>query len=316
MHLLLEFLTPEMLRDAICASGIISATKIYAGDYYSPSKVRSVVYTGFRDGAPVVLKVWCEPRGSQEPRYLERFLRVVGTSHPVFMAPALLGYHIITPHYGWMLMQPINTSLHVYTEPASMQAKLTMLELWRSYRNIFPQMEFTAPTADQVWAIYYARFMNWIRMAREAGHLRDGWYKTCYELVPRALKVIHGMPVVWAHGHFMNSQLFRQPDGRIALTDFAHCRFLPEYHEVALIIWQFFMDNGMQLQWHEVRAHLLEWVDAATKAGVPLPTLRALLYDRFIGAVCADIGARNHPPEVREHLLAIWNAVLTQVDVL
>lgn len=71
-------------------TGFVLGEKIYQGEYYSPQDVRNVIYEGSYRAKPAVLKIYNDPRTTDEPLSLASFHK--GDRSQILKAPKLYKY--------------------------------------------------------------------------------------------------------------------------------------------------------------------------------------------------------------------------------
>ena len=109
--------------------------KIYQGDYYVVTKIRNVIFSGVYQDKPAVLKVYDDPRMTDEPISLKNFNKQ--NKSKVLKAPELYDYQIISLQKGWLIMEKLPES-ELFQSPLNKNGKKEFLDVYLEYRRNFP----------------------------------------------------------------------------------------------------------------------------------------------------------------------------------
>ncbi len=291
----------HLAENIIRKTGFESAREIYSAGYYSDSKARDIIFSGFFNGKKAVLKVYDDPRVTCEPKYLAYFL--THNTSTILTAPALYASEVISSHRGWLIMQYVEQG-DTFRSPLSPDARKKFLELFHEYRNAFP---YDPPEGmrDEGFVrpieFYSQRLRRWAEAAPNA--------RAAEELLHRygpALSAIReaysNRRMIWCHGHFKPKEIFCPPDEDMYyLTDFAHVNMFPEGYEFAFIIWaDMMMDNDWSMEYEPWRQGIEDWLEdmrpVAARLGIADfdSLLRAALAERCLGSLLVDIPSSRH----------------------
>jgi hypothetical protein len=299
-------------------TGFVLGEKIYQGTYYSDNFIRNAIYAGAWKGKPAVLKVYDDPRLSDEPLSQEAFFK--NNRSRRLAAPALYKYEMETPKRGWLIMERLPSGATPFNCPLNESDRATFVELYFEYRRNFPSKATRSLTlAEKLPTNEFLRLhvAQWFKMAMEKEEMRrlNGETPTLVaeEFLPRYIKILEIFdselkicPTVWCHGHFKPQELFRGKDDIYYLTDFAHSRMNPIGFEPAFIIWA---DRLMAADWRESYAEWKQGIDAwldlfeKQEAGFEDKNygrlIRVNLIERALGTILADITASERPADER-----------------
>lgn len=291
--------------------------KIYEGIYYSPEDVRNTIYEGVYNGKPAVLKMYDDPRTTDEPLALESFHKV--NTSKLLTAPELYEYKIESSNKGWLIEEKLPEGGVFFSSPLSMSEKTEFAQMYLEYRKNFP----TEPTRELTLLEYLpaeeyhsTRISGWLKLAnKKESERRFKGEKTVLDpkeftsIYKKAIKVIRstmrGRKMIWTHGHFKPNEVYKVSDNKYYLIDFAHSKMVPEGYELAFIIWaDHIIDGGdWNAPYSEWRNGIEEWKAAFNKIkdGLSLENydelLRANILERSLGAITADITASDRPYE-------------------
>ncbi len=287
---------------------------IYAGTFYTQEHIRNMIFTGVYQNKRAILKVYNDPRLSDEPVAHEAYNK--NNTNSQLVAPELYAYEVIGPKEGWLIMEELPEGGEFFKSPLG-ENKDEFVELFLRYRQTFPK----TPTRDLTLREYLPadkfhlmRINLWFHLAmeREESEKADGKEPVLdpKEFMPRYLKSLELIRAVfpkvkmqWVHGHFKPQELYKTKNSdKYYLTDFAHSRMLPQGYEMAFIIWaDHFMRADWQMSYDEWREEVFEWIEKFRPVAAELGIddydvlIRASIVERCLGTILADIAASDKP---------------------
>lgn len=312
--------------------GFVLGEQIYQGEYYSKDKIRNIILAATWQDKPAVLKIYNDPRLNDEARSLEQFHR--HNRSTLLTAPVLYEYEIVSPHKGWLIMERLPESGSFFQSPMSAADRKEFLQIYLEYRQAFP----TTPWRPLVLVEslpadkrYLFSINRWLELAnnKEAGRQLRGEevLLTAEKFIPRFNKAIKlivdeyaARPSLWCHGHFKPKEVYRVPNGKTYLTDFAHTTMCPEGYEFGFMVWaDWFMGADWQLSYPEWKQGIDAWIQGFTPIAEQLKIDRfdslakAALIERILGAVLADVTASDKPLEEQKRRLALLFQLLDEM---
>jgi len=308
-------------KDIAASTDLMLEEKIYQGTYYTADFVRDVIYSGTWEGKPAVLKMYDDPRLSDEPFALDAFNRKNTSS--ALRAPALYTYLVETAKRGWYIMERLPQEGSFFKSPLSTEEKLIFTNLYLEYRrNVSktPTRPLTLAEALPASEYHRLRIAQWFRLANEKEEERKakGQQPLLHheEFLPRYLRVIaaieaefSGRNMVWCHGHFKPQELYRTKE-TCYLTDFAHMKMYPEGYELAFIVWADRLMTDWQMPYAQWKEGIDEWTALFSSQRDAFgferfdDLWRASLLERSIGTVLADVTASDRPRDEQEGRIA------------
>lgn len=317
---------------------------ISKGEYYSPENIRSMVFEGTYDGSPAVLKVYDDPRLTDEGPALENFNKNFfrWNQSKLLQTPKLFAYKVITPKSGWLIMEKLPEGGNFLQSPIKEESRYRFLTVFLQYWSYAPKESHRPLSlAENLSSAEYHcfRISRWMELAnqREAElmTLADKLpilepeefiprYKKAMTLIREGFNFRSFRKMVWcAHGHFKPSQIYCLPiSGRYYLTDFAHAKMYPPGYELALIIWaDWLMAVDWRMDYSEWSRGLFRWIDAIDARAKDLEYGEALhelilfsLLERILGTILADVVATAN--RSREEKEARINLLYQAIDVI
>ncbi len=305
--------------------GFTIEREIYRGTYYGKNRIRNLIYAGQFSGQPAVLKIYDDPRLTDEPRSLAAF-NAHNTSQRL-IAPKLFASAMTSTHAGWMIIEQLPTGGAFFQTPLSPAARQEFLEVYREYRTHFP----AEPTrelklAEQLPADEFtsARLSRWLAMAHEkeadiAAHGgRRLFSSRDLQRYVKGVRLIRAglaeRPMTWCHGHFKSHEIYKTKEGKYYLIDFAHTHLFPQGYEFAFMVWaDQFMTITEETTFEQLQAAVTSWITDCTPMAKDLgwqnfnDLARVSLLERLLGTVLADIGSSDQAWEVkRKKIDLLW----------
>src|SRR4030042_5506380 len=222
--------------------------EIYRGFYYSTIKIRNIIYEGDYQDKKAILKIYDDPRLSDEPVAQAKFNGI--NNSKILFAPKIYKSELTSTKSGWLIMEKLSGGSFMKSPLARME-RMNFLNLYLEYRKNFPiKPTRTLALAENLptHEFHCFRISRWLQMAndREAKIVLNGEKPV---LEPNKLVAYYGKSIsiirkeflkrkmIWCHGHFKPKEIFLTLDGKYYLTDFAHVKMYPEVYELAFIIW-------------------------------------------------------------------------------
>lgn len=306
---------------------------IYKGEYYSPDKIRNVIFTGTYKKHPAVLKVYDDPRITDEPVSLETFNK--NNKSKILIAPRLYTYQIVSPQKGWLIMEKLPEGGNLFRSPLDFNERAKFLELFLEYRKNFPS-EPTRPLtlAEHLSAqeFHIFRINRWFQLAynKEEELVMKGGRRildTKKFLPPyeRGLAVIRKefkhRKMIWCHGHFKPNEIYKSPNkNQYFLIDFAHTKMYPEGYELAFMIWSdYLIPADWTIDYKKWKQGVCSWLANLKPLGQKLkiknfpPLLKAAMVERILGTVLADVCATNRPRKEKVGRVSLLSKLLQEL---
>jgi hypothetical protein len=301
----------DLADEIVKKTGFKLEEEIYRAGYYSPNKIRNIIFAGQFDNKPAVLKIYDDPRLSDEAISQITFNKVNKSAK--LRALEVYTHEMISPQKGWLIMEKLPEGSKAFSTPLADRRKFA--ELYYEYRINFPT-EPTRPLvlAERLPASEYNAFRisRWLEITtiKDAELVMSGREELfkAEDLIPRYVKAQElirkehkDRKMVWCHGHFKPQELFDSPNNdSYFLTDFAHTKLYPEGHELAFIIWaDWLMSSGYSLPYSEWKKGIEGWIKEldpiAKKLGIKNyeSLIIANIVERTLGTLLADISGNG-----------------------
>lgn len=307
------------------AHGFTIEKEIYRGSYYSPQQVRNLIYAGQFKHKPAVLKIYNDPRLTDEPRSLAAFHRENQSER--LTAPQLYSWAMTSPYAGWMIVERLPAGGKFFSTPLSTTARKEFLDVYKEYRHTFPfKPTRELELAEQLPAVEFTtlRLNRWLAMAHEKeaalamkGEKRLFTSKDIRRYVEGVVLIrqgLHERPMMWCHGHFKPHEIYKTKQGKYYLLDFAHTHLFPQGYEFGFMVWA---DQLMSLTektgLKSLQSAIQDWIRDFTPLGKEFrwdrfsDLARVSVMERILGTVFADIGASNQTWSVkRQKIDLLW----------
>lgn len=268
--------------------------------YYATGQMKSLIYGGIYQGKEAVLKLYNDPRLTNDPISQNDFNKK--NKSQILLAPEVLKYEIVSPQKGWLIMEKI-AGERMLESPLPEEKRVNFLKLYLEYRKNFP----TKPTRplSLIGSLSAAEFNSfriarWLELAnnKEAEAIFRGGkpvldVKKFLPLFEKSVALIHKefakRKMVWCHGLFapykiMNPVREKSPQatevaptsaafsngmkkgGQYFLFDFGHAKLYPEGYELAFIIWaDWMMPADWRLPYRDWKKGIFGWLKEMEK---------------------------------------------------
>jgi len=305
--------------------------EIHRGSYYSPDKIRNIIFEGEYKSKPAVLKIYDDPHLTDEPISQITFNKI--NTSKLLTAPKVYKYKVESPQQGWLIMEKLPKEGEFLTQP--FKNKEEFVALYLEYRLNFPkQPTRTLTLAENLRAdeFHIFRINRWLELATakeaETTLSTKNPLLNPKEFMPRFEKGLNVIrkefrkrKMIWCHGHFKPHELFKMPDENLYyLTDFAHNKMYPEGYEFGFIIWaDWLMSADWNLPYEKWKAGIDEWAKQLKPIAKELniknfdSLMIASLIERIIGSILADICASERPKIEKEKRVKLLYRLLDDI---
>jgi len=290
------------------AHGFKIHKKIYEAFYYSFNQ-RNVIYSGLYKNRPAVLKIYDDPRMTDESISLKNFNKV--NKSKILKSPALYKYKIISPNKGWLIMEKLPDGGSFLKSPLNCHERKDFLNAYLEYKKNFPKkpsrnLSLVEKMPANKFHIF--RINRWLELATVKEFQRKKPILEIKEFFPRFAKAIElidkefaNRKMEWLHGHFKPKEIYRAGDVYY-LTDFAHSKMYPEGYEFSFMVWaDYFMTGNWKLNYKDWKKGIDDWIEDLRAVADKLKIkdydslIEAALTERAIGTILADICASDKP---------------------
>ena len=300
------------------STGFILGKEIHRGSYYSSNRIHNVIFEGKYKNKPAILKIYDDPRLTNEPINQISFNKI--NTSKLLVAPKVYRYKIESPQKGWLIMEKLPSTGSFFNQP--IKDKKEFANLYLEYRLNFPKTPTRTLTlvenlkADE---FHIFRISRWFELAtvKEAESVLRGRKPLLNpkEFMPRFEKGLNIIrkefskrEMIWCHGHFKPHELFKISDKDLYyLTDFAHSKMYPEGYEFGFIIWaDWLMSADWNLPYKKWKTGIDEWIKELKPIAKKIKIknfnklIRASLIERILGSILADVCASDRPKVEKE----------------
>lgn len=236
-----EIVKKEELKSFIRGKVLYSAYSLYGRD-----NVRVLILEGMLGKTQVVLKIYNDYCFSDEPLALGVFNKQ--NISKILKAPQLYDFGIISPCCGWMIMEKLPENARSFERPLVGEARKEFLEVYLEYKKVFPQKAHRKLTiveqlpADEFYFFQMQEYLNLAQVVLNRGEMpffNFSAFIFFYLKVLKRIRVVFSQrSMIWGHGNFKSSKIFKNEKGMYFLIDFGHCQMYPEGDDLAHIVWK------------------------------------------------------------------------------
>ncbi len=294
--------------------------------YYATGHMKSLLYDGIYQGREAVLKLYDDPRLTNDPISQNEFN--AKNKSKILLAPQVLKYEIVSPQRGWLIMEKL-VGEKMLQSPLPEEKRANFLKLYLEYRKNFP-IKPTRPLslAESLLSheFHLFRIFRWLELAnaKEAEiMLKEGKpvldVKKFLPLFEKSIEIIRkefaSRRMVWCHGLFAPYKIMNpvrekslqateiapedaafsngmKKDGRYYLFDFGHAKLYPEGYELAFIIWaDWMMSADWQMSYKEWKKGIFGWLKETEKIGkiLKIKNFKSLMRASLIERILGSI---------------------------
>lgn len=298
-------------------TGFIPKKEIKRGIYYSKNNIRDLIFEGEYKGKPAILKIYNDPRITDEPLAQIRFNKQ--NKSKILKAAEVYDYQMESPNRGWLIMEklPLRES---FKRPLNPGQREEFLNAYLEYRKNFPtKPERKLELAENLPAnkFHIFRIARWFQLAHnKEAELSMAGKKPIIkpkEFIPRYIKALDliekefkNRKMIYCHGLFNPTKIFKGENGYY-LIDFGHNKMYPEGYELSFILWSdWLMEANWKMNFVSWEKGVNEWLALIRKTAQKLKIknfnslIKACLAERIMGSILADICATERPRKEKE----------------
>jgi hypothetical protein len=299
--------------------------EIKRAEYYAFGKTRVLIFTGQYKNKPAVLKIYDDPRISEEPLAQIKFNQQ--NKSKILRAPEVYKHEIASPQKGWLIMEKIPETAISFKRPLKPEQRKEFLEIYLEYRKNFPikanrplNLSENLP-ADK---FHLFRIARWFQLAndKEAEIIISGQKPVLdpKEFIPRYIKGLSLIEkefkkrkMIWSHGLFNPTKIFKdKSQNKYYLIDFGHNKMYPEGYELAFIIWaDWFLETDWRMKYSDWKNGIDQWLLELKPIAKELKLrnfqslIKVGLVERCLGTILADICATDRLRKEKEKRIAL-----------
>ncbi len=298
--------------------------------YYATGQMKSLIYEGVWQGKEAVLKLYNDPRLTDDPISQAAFNEK--NKSKILLAPRVFKYEVVSPRSGWLIMEKI-VGERMLQSPLPVEKRANFLKLYLEYRQNFPiKPTRTLFLAENLSAAEFDSFRmaRWLELANnQEAEIMQKEGKPVLEakkfmpLFAKAVGLIRKemakRQMIWCHGLFAPYKIMKK-DGHYYLFDFGHAKLYPEGYELAFIIWADWIRLAdWRLSYREWKKGVFDWLKVMEPVGKKLKLknfkslMRANLLERCLGTILADICATSAPRDEKEKRIALIYKLLEEI---
>lgn len=306
-------------------TGFVLDKEIRQGLYYSPKNIRNLILSGLYKNKPAVLKIYDDPRLSDEPTSLNEFNK--RNKSKILKAPEVYNYEIISAKKGWFIMEKLPKGSKEFIRPIKQIDRKEIARLYLEYRKNFPNKPTRLLTLSEnllAHQFHIFRINRWLQLCNDKETERNLSGEKIIlnpkEFIPRFEKGIDLIyrefkkrEMIWCHGHFNPAELFKVPNQNVYyLIDFGHTKIYPEGYEFAFIIWSdWIMHADYRMDYSRWKKGIDDWIKEFKPIASKLnlrgfqSLMRVSLAERCLGTILADICATEGSVEEKKKRISL-----------
>lgn len=320
-------------KQIIKKTGFKSAKEIRRAEYYAFGRIRVLIFTGQYKNKPAVLKLYDDPRISEEPLAQIKFNQ--HNKSKILRAPQVYKYEMVSPQKGWLIMEEMPKTAVSFKRPLKPEQRKEFIKAYLEYRKNFPvrpnrRLNLTETLPSHKFHAF--RIARWFQLANDKeAEIALANKKTFIDSKKFIPKYIKGLSIidkefknrkmVWSHGLFNPTKIFKdQTKGIYYLLDFGHNKMYPQGYELGFIIWaDWIMSANWRMKYPDWKKGIDEWLSELAPVAKKLKIknfqslMRACLVERCLGTILADICATDRPRKEKEKRITLLYKLLDEI---
>jgi len=314
-------------------TGFVPEKEIRRACYYATNRFRCLILSGKYQNKPAILKIYDDPRVSEEPLAQIKFNQQ--NKSKTLRAPKVYKYEIVSPQKGWIIMEKIPETAVSFKRPLKPEQRKEFIKIYLEYRKNFPTKPNRKLNLSEnlpAHKFHAFRIARWLQLANDKeAEIALSNKKTFIDpkkFVPKYIKGLSTIDkefknrkMVWSHGLFNPTKIFKdQNKGIYYLIDFGHNKMYPEGYELAFIIWaDWFLEADWQMNYVDWKKGINQWLGELKLIAKKLKIkqfsslMRACLVERCLGTILADISATDRPRKEKEKRIALIYQLLDEL---
>ncbi|MCL5733829.1 MAG: hypothetical protein M1334_04230 [Patescibacteria group bacterium] len=289
------------LKQVVAETGFAVEKEIFRGMIYDKNKVGSLIYKGTFAGKPAVLKLQGLRPEVDESEIIRRFTDQ--NQSKLVRVPILYVHKPWTEDlgYGYLITEYLDAPKIFEMPFASTEQMANFARFYQEYRTSALTRSWIKPETQDSLAFTVHRVDHWRKISEHKERLALGDYAPyLMRYYPLAVKHLPSIPMVFCHGHLTANDIYCLPDNSFVVLSNLFWSYRPQWYDLAFNIWScltHIQDTNYTFK------QLLEYVEKwlATYRGIPVVRqdkdferkITALLLERTIGAILADLGAND-----------------------
>jgi len=314
-------------------TGFVSKKEIRRAYYYATDRLRSLILAGQYKNKPAILKIYDDPRISEEPLAQIKFNQQ--NKSKILRAPQVYKYEMVSPQNGWLIMEEIPKTAVSFKRPLKPEQRKEFIKVYLEYRENFPvrpnrRLNLTETLPSHKFHTF--RIARWFQLANDKeAEIALANKKTFIDPKKFIPKYIKGLSIidkefknrkmVWSHGLFNPTKIFKdQTKGIYYLLDFGHNKMYPQGYELSFIIWaDWLIEANWRMKYPDWKKGIDQWLGKLEPVAKKLrmenfqSLMRASLVERCLGTILADIGATDRPRKEKEKRIALLYKLLDEI---
>ncbi len=314
-------------------NGFVPKKEIRRAYYYATNRIRCLILSGKYQNKPAILKIYNDPRISEEPLAQIKFNQQ--NKSKIIRAPKVYKYELVSPQKGWLIMEKIPETAISFKRPLKPEQRKEFIKIYLEYRNNFPTKPNRKLSLSEnlpAHKFHAFRIARWFQLAndKEAEIVMSGQKSILNpkQFIPRyekglALidKEFKNKKMIWSHGLFNPTKIFKdQAEDIYYLLDFGHNKMYPEGYELSFIIWSdWLLEADWQMNYTDWQKGVDQWLSELKPIAKKLKIkqfsslMRAGLVERCLGTILADISATDRPRREKEKRIALIYRLLDEL---
>jgi len=291
----------DVLARVIGETGFVVEKEIFRGTIYDKNKVGSLIYKGMLKGQRAVLKLQGLKPEVDEGEIISHF--TAQNESKIVRVPILYTHQPWTEErgYGYLITEYLDFPKIFEMPFATKEQMRDFVLFYQEYRTSAITRSWVEPETKDSLAFTVLRADIWQKISEHKKRLVANDYAS-YLARYRSVMEKHmpTIPMVFCHGHLTADDIYRTPDNSFVVLSNLYWSYRPQWYDLAFNIWSCLLHiRDTNYTFEQFLRYVTEW--CAIYRTIPVVQqdkdfdrkITALLLERTMGAILADLGAND-----------------------
>lgn len=285
--------------------------EISRGQIYNNNKVGSLIYSGFWEDRPAVLKIQILKIDIDEIDIISKFNNQ-NQSHRVRLPQLYKGLKWNEKNgYGYLILEYIDAP-KIYQPPFANQSQIKdFCSLYQEYKTKSIIKPFIEQEITETSTLFFTskRILHWAKIAQSKGSLNKYHIKNIEEFLSIAGKHLPTIKMEFMHGHLTPYDIFKFSDQEYVLMSNLFWSYRPEFYDSTFHLWMSIKSlRDQSIKFDQIIQYIQNWLDEYKKIPIIMKDndfekkFNISMAERCIGAILLDITNQDYENDSERYI--------------
>lgn len=290
--------------------------EIFRGKIYDDNKVGSLIYSGFLEDKPAVLKIQILKLDIDEIDIISEFNNQNQSDQvrlPKLYKGSKWNYK---DGYGYLVLEYIDAPL-IYQPPFANQSQIkNFCYFYQEYKTKCLVKPFIKREINETSTLLFTsqRISHWAKIAQTKGTMSEFDVENIEKFLSLAGKHLPTIKMEFMHGHLTPYDIFKFSDQEYILMSNLFWSYRPEFYDTTFHLWmsiKSLRDQNIKLD--QIIQYIQTWIDEYKKIPVIMKDndferkFNISMAERCIGAILLDIKNQDYKNNRVDHIHHLTN---------